>query len=352
MAIAPDASTIPEFDAASAFMKSFGIDENANDTDANELSEAEEEKRKKHHEEEPEDEDAEEPAEDEDDSEEEADDDEDEQDEEDEPKEKPKSKAKIVLEHDADAIVKVKVDGKELELPVKELTRLYGQEASLTRKSQELATQRTNADTTLQKYVAATETLLTRAREEFEPYSKLNFLALSKDPNISAEDLTALQAQAQKAYQNVQFLEGELDGTVKHYQEARHNNLVQEAQKSWQLLSDPKTGIENWGHPLYQEVRNYGLSSGINKQIMDELVDPAAIKLLHKAMLYDRGQKAMKTTKKVDKSPKKIIKSSTQEISNKAKPSKGGTEKAWSKFKTSGTVDDAADVFLSRMQSD
>src|SRR5574337_877989 len=41
-----------------------------------------------------------------------------------------------------DVIVKIKVGDKEHEVPVKDLKRLYGQEASLTRKSQEVAAQR------------------------------------------------------------------------------------------------------------------------------------------------------------------------------------------------------------------
>ena len=258
-------------------------------------------------------------------------------------------KSKIILEADADAVVKHKVDGKDIEIPVKDLTRLYGQEASLTRKSQELSEVRKSSDTALQKYVAGVETLLQRAQAEYEPYSKINFLALAKDPDISGDDLAVLQSQAQKAYQNVEFLKGELDGTVQQHQQARHQRLLEEAKKGWDTLSNPETGIKGWGEPLYKEVRGYALSTGLAKQVVDELVDPAAIKILHKAMLYDKGQKAMVSTKKVDKNPKKVIRSSSEQTTTQIK-SKSSDASAMAKLKKSGSQDDAMEVFLARMQ--
>jgi hypothetical protein len=67
---------------------------------------------------------------------------------------------------DDGAYVKLKVDGEEKEVPVKDLTRLYGQEAALTRKSQEVAEQRKQAEAESQKHVSALQVLLTRAQEK------------------------------------------------------------------------------------------------------------------------------------------------------------------------------------------
>ena len=338
--------TLP-FDPEATFMERIMKAEKAAETAAETPSEQEHEEEE--HEEESHEEEAsheEESDESPDESDEEETEGEDESEKEEKPKEQSK-KTRVVLEADADAVVKHKVDGKDIEIPVKDLTRLYGQEASLTRKSQELADARKNTDTQVQKYVAGVETLLQRAQKEYEPYSKINFLALAKDPNISGDDLSALQEQATKAYQNVQYLQGELDNTLKQHQETRHQRLVEEATKGWQILSDPKTGIEGWGEPMYQDIRSYALTSGINKQVMDEMVDPMAFKIIYKAMMFDKGQKASVTTKKVDKSPKKIIKSSTEPVTTKSKPK--NAELAMSKLRKSGSVDDATEVFLARM---
>jgi hypothetical protein len=337
--------TLVPFDAEAAFLKRLMTNEdednNADTQDAEELSEGDDEV--KSEEDDSEEEDSEGTSETEEDDSEEEKDDEDEEQEESEPK----KKTRVVLEPDADAVVKHKVDGKEVEIPVKDLTRLYGQEASLTRKSQELAEARKNVDTSVQKYATSLDILMQRAMKEWEPYSKINFLALAKDPNFTVEDISALQDQARKAYENVHFLQSEIDATVQSVSEQRQARLIEEATKGWSVLSDPTTGIEGWGESLYNEIRSYAITEGLDKTVVNELVNPSAIKLLHKAMLYDKGQKALVKTTKVAKTPKKILKGNTEPVSKKIKPKP--TDDATKRLKTSGSVEDAADVFLSRM---
>jgi hypothetical protein len=262
----------------------------------------------------------------------------------------PKKGKRVVLEANADAVVKHKVDGKEVEIPVKDLTRLYGQEASLTRKSQELAAQKKIADETALKHAQGLDTLLTKAKEAYAPYEKLNFFALAKDPNISAEDLNILQSQARAAYDNVAFLTSELDATVQGFNKQRQDTLREQAQIAWNTLADPKTGIEGWSEPVYNSVREYAITNGIAKDVINELVDPAAIKLLHKAMLYDKGQKALtKTVKKTAKTPKKIIKGGAETAGKTKSTGPKGDAAAMKKLRESGSQDDAAAVFLARM---
>jgi len=77
-------------------------------------------------------------------------------------------------------------------------------------------------------------------------------------------------------------------------------------------------------------------------------VDHAAIRLLHKAMLYDRGKTKVVTTK-VNKSPKKVVKTThSPAVSRSSKPS----DDAMRKLRSSGSQEAAADVFLSRMTKD
>ena len=67
---------------------------------------------------------------------------------------------------DDDAMVEVTVDGKVVQQSVKELKRLAGQEASLTRKSQETASKRKEADEAINKNHAVFQTLLAKSRRE------------------------------------------------------------------------------------------------------------------------------------------------------------------------------------------
>src|SRR5512139_3659998 len=77
---------------------------------------------------------------------------------------------------DEGTYVKVKVGDTEHEVPVKDLKRLFGQEASLTQKSQQVADERKQVEAELAKNTAATQALLERAKARFEPYSKVDFL--------------------------------------------------------------------------------------------------------------------------------------------------------------------------------
>lgn len=257
------------------------------------------------------------------------------------------SSERTVIDSD-DAVVKIKVDGEEVEASIKDLKRLYGQEASLTRKSQEVATIRKAAEEAGAKHVAGLESLLERARQQYEPYSKLNFLALTKDPNISQEELAALSEAAQSAFDNMRFLESELDGVIQTAQKQRHESLVAQAREAHKVLSDPKTGIEGWGEPLYNDIRAFALEQGLDRQFVDELVDPVGIKIMHMAMRYAKAQKAMttKAPKKIDKAPKRIIKGESAETTEKAKVT--NKDAAFKKLQRSGSTDDAADAFYAR----
>ena len=258
-----------------------------------------------------------------------------------------KGKKPTVIETD-DAVVKLKVDGQEVEASIKDLKRLYGQEASLTRKSQEVAQIKQRAEESGAKYVAGLESLLERAKEQAAPYANINFLALTKDPNVSSEELAALSDAANKAFDNVRYLESELDGVVKTANEQRQQQLMVAAKEAIKVLSDPKTGIPGWNEQLYNDIRRFAVDSGMNEQIVNEMVDPTAFKILHMAMQYQKGKQAVSKTKKVDKTPKKIIKGTPDEAIKKTKvePKRAAMKKLYQ----TGHIDDAADAFLARWE--
>lgn len=285
----------------------------------------------------------------EDDSEEtEEDDTEDEDQEETEEATDKKAKKPTVIESE-DALVKIKVDGQEVTASIKDLKRLYGQEASLTRKSQEAAQIKQKAEESGARYVAGLESLLNRAKEQAAPYANINFLALTKDPNVSSEELAALSDAANKAFDNVRYLESELDGVIKTANEQRQQQLMVAAKEAIKVLTDPKTGIPGWNEQLYNDIRRFAVDSGMNEQVVNEMVDPTAFKILHMAMQYQKGKTAVTKTKKVDKTPKRIIKGTPDETIKKSKTSQ--KTDAFKRARDTGHVDDAAEAFLSRWEN-
>lgn len=246
---------------------------------------------------------------------------------------------------DDDAVVKIKVDGEEIEASVKDLRRLYGQEAALTKKSQAVSAKLKEAEETGAKYVAALGNMLQRAKERAEPYAKIDWLVASK--NLSDEELVALRSEAQKVYDDVNFFSQELDGFMQQAQAQRQAMLVEQAKEAVQVL---KRDIPGWNEKVYDDIRNFAITSGLDREVVNNLVDPAAIKMLHMAMLYNKGKQAV-TTKK-NKTPKKLVKSTTSAEVTKKVISGKGQDDATAKLRKSGSIDDATEAFLARWAAD
>jgi hypothetical protein len=227
-----------------------------------------------------------------------------------EDEEKPASKK---YADDEGTYVKVKVGDEEHEVAVKDLKRLFGQEASLTKKSQEVAAKTKVAEENSAKALATLDIMVKRAQEASKPYRDLNWAGLMKDPNVSAEMLSALQADAKAAMDNETFLTSQLDGLMKHVREQQattHREAATAAIKSLTTEGSPNY-IKGWNNDLYNNIREFAVTQGMDGGIVNALTDPSAFKLLHMAMQFHKGSKKVVTTEKVNKSPKKIVKSST-----------------------------------------
>jgi hypothetical protein len=256
---------------------------------------------------------------------------------------------KKYVEND-DVFVKVKVDGEEREFTVKELTRLAGQEAALTRKSQEAAQVRQKVDAEAQRYAAGLDVMMKLAEARANEFRQVNFLALTKDPNVNAEQLSILQSEARKAFEQEAFLKQELGTFVQAQQQQAQVNLVEQAKACVQALND-KDGpnyIEGWNQKTYDTLRSFAVEEGLDQNTVNQLVDPAAIKLLHMAMAYKKGSSKV-TTQKINKSPKKIVKNSSAPAAQSLKPSR--EKEAMKKLKSNGNLDNAADAFLARLEN-
>lgn len=242
------------------------------------------------------------------------------------------------------AYVKVKVGDEEHEVPVKDLQRLYGQEQALTKKSMEVAETRKTADAELAKNVAASTALLERAKARFEPFSKIDFLLAAKD--LSAEDYTSLRAAATAAYEDVQFLQSNMHTFAQEAQTRQHESLITQAKESLKVLGGPvdQGGIEGWNEALYNDIRKFGISAGLKPEIVHNLVDAAAIRLLNDAMLYRKGASKV-ITQRVNKSPTKVIKTKTAPEAN-TPGDKTNVNKAAKKLRASGSTDDAAEMLM------
>ena len=254
---------------------------------------------------------------------------------------------KTVVEDDT-AYVKVKVDGEDREVSVRDLKRLYGQEASLTRKSQEVSARRKEAEELGARYVAGLSGLLQKAQQKAQPYKNIDFLAAAQQ--LKPDELQALRQEALEAFENEKYLNEELGNFMTNLQNERRNSLIERGREA---VKELKRDIPGWNEKVYNDIRHFAVSSGLDTDVVDNLVDASALKIIHKAMLYDRGKTSNTITKKKSGMPKKIIKTSkTGNATTKDLISdKTNAKKAMKKLEQSGSTDDAAEAFLARWQA-
>lgn len=330
-----------EYDAASAFYQKLGDEEDAGEGQPSEDPTKKRPKKEETPSEADEDEnDLTEDDETETDPEEGSDD----EDEEDGEGESEDDKAKAKVAED-DAEVVLTVDGEERRVSVKDLKRLYGQEASLTRKSQEVAAAKKEADEHRDRHATALSTMLDKAREAYEPYSNIDWELARNE--LDKDEFSALRKDAKAKFDTYKYLATELDQTMKVQKEQQHKENVERAKKAVEAFKDPesKHHIPNWSPDTWNQIRSFGIDAGLEPELVDALTDPAAIKLIHDAMQFRTAKKV--ATKKVAKaSPKKThtSKEASGTSSNAAKAAR-----AFKKLQSSGSVEDAERVFLERL---
>lgn len=278
--------------------------------------------------------------EDADDDQEDSDEDEDESDEDEEDEDEPK-KRKVLKD---DALVKVKVGDTEEEVPVSKLTRLYGQEKALTQKSMEVAERRKELESLGERHVAASTALLERAHARYEPFAKIDWALAAK--NLDHDEYNALKEQATLAYQDIQFLSQEVESYVAEVQQQREFERINTAKETLKVLSDPKTGIPGFNQQMYKSILEYAVSEGLPVEAANQIVEAVPLKFMWKAMMLDKGKKAVTT--KVDKKNKKIVKSRSSSEASKPTFTKSKDKDAVSRLKRTGSPDDAAAALLAR----
>ena len=242
----------------------------------------------------------------------------------------------------------VKAAGEEKQVTLDELMQGYQLGADYTKKTQEVAEQR--------KAVEAERQAVEEAKQVRDTYAQRlqaieQFLTSGED---SAEDLAAMKendpigyavkvAELTEKKEQLAQVRAEQQRLAQQQQAEQQQNMAkfvqQEAQKLSQVLpefSDPAKGEQ-----LRSEIRNYGKSVGFTDNELPQVYDSRHVLMLHKAMQYDKLQKAKPSVKKKVAEAPKMVKSGT-----KVKEGNRDIRKQqMNRLKQSGKVRDAAALF-------
>ena len=244
-----------------------------------------------------------------------------------------------------DAQVEVSFNGETQLVSVKSLKRLYGQEAAITQKSQQVAEQRKTLDDAIGKNHLAFQKMLEKANERWKPYSEVDMLVAAKA--METEDFAALRKEAEEAYNDLKFLNEEANAFYTNVQEQQQSQLQEAAKECVKVLAEE---VPDWNNKLYNDIRTYAVSQGLDEAEVNNYVDPAVIKLLNKARLYDAG-KQVATVKKKAATKKKVLRDSKAPQGDKQRKAQKIAD-AKAKLATSGNdLDDIANALLSRWEA-
>ena len=248
-----------------------------------------------------------------------------------------------------DQIVDIAVNGESKQVSVKDLKRLYGQEASLTKKSQDLATQRKQSEEQLAQTQMSYQKLLERAEARYKPYADIDMLVASRE--MDAETFSQLRQDAKQAEDDLKFLQEESGQLVSQAQQQHQQATREAAADCVKVLQEQ---LPDWGNELYSDIRDYAVKSGLPKDQVDQYTDPQVIMLINKARLYDQSKQSANSKKakaklKKSKSGKKVL------SSKKAPPSKKTIQKAnqqkqMDMLSGAKDLDDIADALMSRWE--
>jgi hypothetical protein len=232
------------------------------------------------------------------------------------------------------AKVKVTVDGVETEFTVANLKRLAGQEASLTRKSQD-------ADVVGGRAAAALQAALYAVDEDLSAYEGVDWTleATRMDPNEFAwqrSNFTRLMGKREQVIGAAQGFQTAVQG--------RQQNISEDAVR--EAVGELTADIPNWSDSLYGSIMDYAVKQGLDANDVSQITNAKIIKLLHKAMSHD-------TAKATVARSKPLAQPTVNKVARRAPPGAGSptarttqAEKALSRGNVS--VDDGVAILMGR----
>ncbi len=242
--------------------------------------------------------------------------------------------------------VEVVVDGETRKVTLRDLKRLAGQEAALTRKSQEVAARRKAAEEREEASAYALDALIQRAQERIQPYAEIDWLVAAQ--KLSPDELQALRAEARRHYEDYSFLTQE---AVRLHDRAKAGRGEALREAAVAALPEIRHRIAEaggtWSQGTYDGIRSYAVAQGFPQDEVNGWVNPAIIQMVYKASRYDaiKAQGPVKT---------RAVARSAAPVRTTGAPARVGAgsaaaDKAMTRLKQTGSVEDAAAAIFARM---
>jgi hypothetical protein len=242
------------------------------------------------------------------------------------PAEQPEEAEEVVPEEPAPEeegeFEELEINGDLYQVP-KELKDGYLRQQDYTRKTQEVAAERSALDEQRKAIEAERQAFVQQVQAQQQ-----NFQLYAQVAALDAQIAQYQQVDWQQLVDNDPVEAMKLDRALRDLRDQR-NNAVQQAiqaqqqidyqrqQEFMQLVERGKAElpkkIPDWSPDKAKALRDYGVNLGFTADEMAQVVDPRHVEVLHKAWLYDQLQAGKPgTLKKVANAPKTLPKSAPQ----------------------------------------
>lgn len=250
---------------------------------------------------------------------------------------------------DEEPVYTIKVDGKETEVPVSELVKGYQRNADYTRKTQELAALRKQAETVAQE----SSVLREQYAQRLVQLDQILQQQTPAEPNweqLRAEDpieFAAQWADHQRRQVAMQQLRAEQAAIAQRTQAEQQMQQMQQLEQGRQWLN---TAIPEWKNAEVASaeraaMKAYGKQFGYSDEELASVADPRAVVLLRKAMMYDRMQERRSKIAPAKKPATPVLKPGPAATPSTKKTS--DVTRAKQRLAKTGKVRDAAKLFES-----
>lgn len=229
----------------------------------------------------------------------------------------------------------VDYEGKKYRVP-KELKDALLRNADYTRKTQEVAEARKALDAEKQQI----QQVVQRQQQNLRDYAQLAAIdqqlqhLQGVDWNkLSDDDPVAAQKQFFHFQQLQQYRQSVAQSLTQREQQTLHEQQAQLAKQLEQGRQTLAKEIKDWSPELATKLVDFGTQLGFSREEMQSIADPRAVKLIHKAYLYDQAQaKAKQVAKPKPEQAKPVAKVSGKSASSSVNPERMTTEQ-WMRFR-------------------
>ena len=250
----------------------------------------------------------------------------------------------------------VKVDGEELEVSLDELISGYSRHSDYTRKTQEIASERsqmaelqqqwsneiTQAQAERQQYIEALGQFAEQSTAGLEQFNNVDWDNLRQTDPIA---FVTKKEEFREAQERVQQVKVEHDRSLQKQNEelAKMRHLALQEEHKRLVTAVPEWNDKEKRDKMAGDLSSYALEQGFSREELQQLIDHRSMIVLMKAQKYDALQKSDVKSKKLKNKPKVIR-------AGKGSNKKSDTAKAkriasMKRLKESGHVNDSVALF-------